>query len=263
MSLRSYPLEVAPTIVELRQYLLHRGRRDELIELFDREFVETKEALGIRVIGQFRDVDRVNHFVWLRGFSDHDARRDALTSFYSGPVWRKHGSAAAATMIDSGDVHQLGPTNDRRHQLLIRDPRDRDANGDRGSVLILVAHRRCDDPLDQDQLLREQVIPMVEEAGVRTLGIYETDPSENAYPALPVRSSSVLVWIAAGSTEDTLDAAARQLAIARHQLAGHASAHGLDEILLDVLRLEPTGRSCLNGTDVVLGRGASTAPGAK
>jgi hypothetical protein len=68
----------------LRQYLLCRGRRDELIEIFDREFVETQEALGIRVIGQFRDVDRPNHFVWLRGFADNRARGAALASFYGG-----------------------------------------------------------------------------------------------------------------------------------------------------------------------------------
>src|SRR6185295_7643561 len=30
-------------IVELRRYTLRAGRRDELIELFDREFVETQE----------------------------------------------------------------------------------------------------------------------------------------------------------------------------------------------------------------------------
>jgi hypothetical protein len=44
-------------VVELRQYTLHAGRRDELIELFEREFIETQEALGMRVIGQFRDLD--------------------------------------------------------------------------------------------------------------------------------------------------------------------------------------------------------------
>jgi hypothetical protein len=31
--LTSARLELAPPIIELRQYLLHRGRRDELIEL--------------------------------------------------------------------------------------------------------------------------------------------------------------------------------------------------------------------------------------
>jgi len=40
-------------IVELRQYTLHPGKRDVLIDLFDREFVESREALGMKVIGQF------------------------------------------------------------------------------------------------------------------------------------------------------------------------------------------------------------------
>lgn len=36
-------------IVELRQYTMHPGQRDVLIDLFDREFIESQEALGIRV----------------------------------------------------------------------------------------------------------------------------------------------------------------------------------------------------------------------
>lgn len=44
-------------IVELRQYTLHPGMRDVLIELFDREFVESQEAVGMKVIGQFRAID--------------------------------------------------------------------------------------------------------------------------------------------------------------------------------------------------------------
>src|SRR5439155_10483603 len=43
-------------IVDLRQYTLYPGTRDGFVELFDREFVETQEASGMRVIGQFRDL---------------------------------------------------------------------------------------------------------------------------------------------------------------------------------------------------------------
>ena len=55
-------------IVELRQYTLHPGQRDVLIELFERIFIEPQEAVGITVIGQFRDLEDPNRFVWLRGF---------------------------------------------------------------------------------------------------------------------------------------------------------------------------------------------------
>src|SRR5919108_2905023 len=91
-------------IVELRMYALHPGRRDELIRLLEREFIETQEAVGIQVIGQFYDLDDPNRFVWLRGFHDMPARAQSLHAFYGGPVWKAHREAANATMIDSENV---------------------------------------------------------------------------------------------------------------------------------------------------------------
>ncbi|HEX9414313.1 MAG TPA: NIPSNAP family protein [Ktedonobacterales bacterium] len=62
-------------ICELRRYALKPGARATLIELFDREFVETQEAEGMRIFGQFRDLDAPDSFVWLRGFSDMVTRK--------------------------------------------------------------------------------------------------------------------------------------------------------------------------------------------
>jgi NIPSNAP len=103
------PSRLCCPVVELRQYTLHPGKRDVLIDLFDREFIEPQEALGIKVIGQFRDLDRSDRFVWLRGFHDMTSRAKALTDFYSGPVWKAHREAANATMIDSDNVLLLRP----------------------------------------------------------------------------------------------------------------------------------------------------------
>jgi len=38
-------LENCCPIVELRQYTLHPGQRDVLIDLFDREFIESQESV--------------------------------------------------------------------------------------------------------------------------------------------------------------------------------------------------------------------------
>ena len=54
----------------LRQYTRHPGRRDDLVALFEREFAETEEAEGIRLIGQFLNLDDPDRFVWFRGFPD-------------------------------------------------------------------------------------------------------------------------------------------------------------------------------------------------
>ncbi|TGV64810.1 NIPSNAP family protein, partial [Mesorhizobium sp. M00.F.Ca.ET.158.01.1.1] len=72
------PAALASPIVELRQYSLKPGRRETLIEIFDTEFIESQEDAGMTIIGQFRDLDRPDMFVWMRGFDSMDARKDAL-----------------------------------------------------------------------------------------------------------------------------------------------------------------------------------------
>src|SRR4051812_27157034 len=103
-------LDLDPSqVLELRQYTLRPGQRDALIDLFDRELVEPQEAAGMRVIGQFRDRDAADRFVWLRGFPDLASRAARLQAFYGGPVWQAHRDAAQATMIDSGGGLLLPP----------------------------------------------------------------------------------------------------------------------------------------------------------
>ncbi len=47
------PKQPCCPIVELRQYTLHPGKQHVLIDLFDREFIEPQEALGMRIINRF------------------------------------------------------------------------------------------------------------------------------------------------------------------------------------------------------------------
>ncbi|WP_344877069.1 NIPSNAP family protein [Allokutzneria multivorans] len=99
-------------VVELRQYTLRPGTRDTLIELFDREFVETQDAVGMRVIGQFRVEAAPDKFVWLRSFPDMEQRERSLSAFYDGPAWVQHRAAARETMVDTDDVLLLRPVGD-------------------------------------------------------------------------------------------------------------------------------------------------------
>ena len=83
------PPQTCCPIIELRQYTLHPGKRDVLIDLFDREFVESQEALGMKIIGQFRDLDNPNRFVWLRGFRDMPRARWRSMIFTAGRSGRR------------------------------------------------------------------------------------------------------------------------------------------------------------------------------
>ena len=51
----------------------------------------------MRIIGQFRDLDNPDRFVWLRGFPDMATRAQVLQAFYGGPVWKAHRDIANAT----------------------------------------------------------------------------------------------------------------------------------------------------------------------
>lgn len=187
-------------VVELRQYTMHPGQRDVLIDLFDREFVESQEAVGIRLYGQFRDRDDDNRFVWIRGFADLAARADALTTFYGGPVWGAHGPAAAATIIDATDVLLLRPAApDTGFDL----PSTRPAESSTSLVTVTLYHlpERAGDEF-ADFFVRE-VRPLLADTGAPPLACLRTEPAENNFPALPVRGgANVFAWLAAFSGQD-------------------------------------------------------------
>jgi quinol monooxygenase YgiN len=188
-----------PQIVELRQYTLHPQKRDALIDLFDREFVETQEEEGMSVMGQFRDLGNPDRFVWLRGFADMASRARALQGFYGGPVWAAHRDLANATMIDSDDVLLLRPAWDDAG--LMHDPARRD-NGGANTVppgLVDVSVFSLNEAASPALLdfCRERMTPVLKKEGALAQGWYVTEHSPNNFPRLPVREGEhVLVGVA-------------------------------------------------------------------
>jgi hypothetical protein len=185
--------------VELRQYTLHPGKRDVLVELFDREFVESQEALGIEIIGQFRDMNNPDRFVWLRGFSNMPSRAQALQEFYGGPIWKAHREAANATMIDSDNVLLLHPAVSMSGFSLTNKERAPVGTGDTRNDLIVATIYYLDAPVGAEfvEFFEKTVRPAAINAGGSVLAYFVTENSENTFPALPVREGeNVFVWFA-------------------------------------------------------------------
>jgi hypothetical protein len=176
-------------IVELRQYTLHPGQRDVLVDLFDREFVESQEALGMKVIGQFRDLDNPDQFVWLRGFRDISSRAQALKDFYGGPVWKAHREAANATMIDSDNVLLLHPATPTSAFAFGNKERSPVGAKEIRNELIVATIYYFNAPIDAGfiEFFEKTVKPNVISSGATVLAYFVTEHSENAFPALPVR----------------------------------------------------------------------------
>lgn len=233
-------------VIELRRYTLHPAQRETLIDLFDRVFVETQESAGMAVMGQFRDLDAPDAFVWLRGFADMDSRAASLGAFYDGPVWARHRDAANATMIRSDDVLLLRPAwpeggvslhGSRRAAGRVRMSRPGMLN-----VSVHTLHEPASPALLQ--FCRDVMTPCLQRGGARVLGWYVEEDTPNNFVRLPVREGeSVLVGLALFDDPASFDAFARSGAWAREVLPrlapwlrGPVASH----------RLVPTARSAIH-----------------
>ncbi|MGH7745332.1 MAG: NIPSNAP family protein [Candidatus Dormibacteria bacterium] len=177
--------------MELRQYTLYGGRRDELITVFEGEFINTQDEVGAHVIGTFRDLDDPDRFVWLRGFTDMPARAKALNDFYTGPAWKMHNRAANVTMLDSSNVLLLHPSAPLGGFLL------RPPSRPVGEILAFIHY--VDEALIAPfaVFFADHIARRAKAAGAELLASFASETSPNTFPQLPVREKDrVFVWFA-------------------------------------------------------------------
>lgn len=237
-------------ILELRQYTLHPGMRAVLIELFEREFIESQEALGMTLVGQFRDLDNPDRFVWLRGFADMTTRARALQEFYGGPVWKAHREAANETMIDSDNVLLLRPARPASGFSLANAERQSSGarENQRGMIVATICHLKDDASGDEfSDLFEHGIRSELSEAGATVLASFVTEKHPNTFPALPVReTANVFVWFS--SFADEIACQLHTAALARSpvwkKIAGDLTRRLKGEP--ELLRLLPTPRSRLH-----------------
>ncbi len=239
--------QLCSPIVELRQYTLHPGQRDVLIALFESAFIESQEAVGITLIGQFRDLEDPNRFVWLRGFPDMDKRLAALQAFYGGAVWQKYRDVANATMVDSDNVLLLRPARPTSGFFL--DPRDRPPPDTQEvpAGLVEATILLCETPLDASFLdfFEGMLAPVLTRCGASILSSFVTEESANTFPALPVREGErVFAWFSRFGDQAAYDqyVAALTRSQERHDQIWETLARRL-KAAPSVLKLSPTARS--------------------
>jgi quinol monooxygenase YgiN len=235
-------------VVELRQYTLKPGQRDVLIDLFEREFIESQEATGMRVIGTFRDLNNPDRFVWLRGFSDMAARAQGLQEFYGGPVWKAHREAANATMTDSDNALLLRPARSNAGFSVadVARPLRGSTNTARGLLAATIYHLEGATASDFADFFERELRPIVEQSAATIVASFVTENHPNTFPRLPVRDdANVFVWFSLFADRAALDEHVKVFAdlMRERQLAAKLSRliKGQPEVLL----LAPTARSLL------------------
>jgi hypothetical protein len=232
-------------VVELRRYSIQSGSRDTFIELFERELMESQEAAGIRLIGQFRDLDAPDIFVWLRGFPDMSSRAAALAAFYEGPVWQAHRSAANRMLIDNDDVRLLRPALPYSGFGRASKPRGRDEPTNRGVIVATIYSISPNLVLSFAEFFARDIAPILRSIEAPVLATLVTETSPNTYPRLPVRQGEhffvSFLWFKDGDTHDRFDS---RLAMALDEVSGLRST--IDRLVMrppENWRLSPTSRS--------------------
>lgn len=192
-------------VIELRQYKIKAGQRDAMIALFEREFVDSQEALGAHVVGRFRDMDDPNRFTWIRGFDNMATRQSALNAFYYGPVWQAHRGEANAMLDDNDNVLLLRPAwDDSGFERRAGAPRPAQTTAGDDDIVIATIYYLWKEPAEGfSSFFRQTVGPRLESAGLPVLGAYIPEEQANNFPPLPVRQGErIFVWFSRATDRD-------------------------------------------------------------
>ena len=236
-------------VLELRQYTLRAGTREPFIELFDNVFADPQDALGMTVIGEFRDLDRPNRFVWIRGFQDMPLRATELAAFYKGDLWQAHRNEANASIDDAGNVLLLESASPAlRFSDIPARPGAGDTQARVGLVVVTLYYTKTDNPGAFGTQFDKSLRRLAEADGARTLAAYVTSSQENNYPKLSVRSGEhIFVWVSAFTNADAYAAYQAKLTADKNWTRSWNSSRAQLTRDPEVLRLTPTARSRLRG----------------
>lgn len=228
-------------VVELRRYTVAPGQRARFAAWFDAYFPEAFEQLGAMVFGQFLERGDPDHFLWLRGYHDINARPIVNSAFYYGPLWKEHRAKVNAILPDSDNV------------LLLQ---SLPGHG----IPVLPAVDPVDEPRGADGIVVVQMLPVVAMReteiaadfaryridGIRPAGVLATLDVPNNFPQLPVREDGPwLVWLGIARDEEALGRLQAAMAAVGRELADGGGLRGTPETIV----MDPSPRSRLRWLD--------------
>lgn len=233
-------------VLELRQYKIVAGQRDRFIDLFEHEFIETQEAEGMELIGQFRDRSDPDRFTWIRVFPDMATRQKALTAFYSGPVWQTRRGTANPMLLDNDNVLLLRPATPGAGFLLGRPRPGANAKASGGLVVLTIYYLWKWPDEGFADFFAQRLAPALRRAGLPIEARLVREESANNFPRLPVREGEKLfVWATRADNELAWKAALMRLEQDPEWPQLSRQLSDLEERPAQRLLLEPTPRSRL------------------
>ena len=180
-------------VLELRNYVTRPGQRDKFISYFETNFIDSQNAIGGYVLGQFRVKDADDNFFWIRGFNDMASRSRYLPEFYRGEFWKQRRNHANDMLLNNDNVYLLKPLT------LSEDQPGTAVNSNefgrkKGLVVIdyYVANTRLPELIE---FFKSKYLPFLKGNHISTTS-WVSELSENDFPGLPVfQDKNLLVTI--------------------------------------------------------------------
>ena len=186
--------------------------------------------------------------MWLRSFSDMESRKESLTKFYTGPIWKAHGRVAAGTMVDADNVLLLRPLRPDTafvpSTIALPPPGTRGPG--KGVLVASIGYVERKTPSEFGEFFAKELKPHWEAAGASVIAQMVSEHSPNTYPSLPVREKeTAFVWFSLFADQAAVDKHQRALVQSMEWRTAAGQLTTWTHRKIETLRLEPTARSRL------------------
>lgn len=199
-------------VIELRNYLLKPGKRDEFIQYFKDHFVESQHEMGAYTPGLFRIKNEDNRFFWIRGFDNMKQRSRFLPAFYGGEVWGQFGPAANDMMLEWHNVYLIKPLTENKEAF----------SQNKGFFVIDYYKAKDNQRSKLIDFFSKEYISFLNEQNIKSITLWVSEMAENDFPRLPVyQDENLLIVITEFNNEAEYESTLHQFRISKPQLIGN------------------------------------------
>jgi len=184
-------------VIELRNYLVRQGRRDEFINLFEENFVQSQNILGGYILGQYRVKGADDNFFWIRGFKDMTARYKYLNDFYFGSLsWKQHKAEANSMLLNNDNVYLLQPLNLKNSSANAESSFNTNWFGQEKGIAVVDF---CVSNTKRDKLIefvKKKYLAILTASKIENISFWISETAPNDFTGLPVfQDKNLLVQI--------------------------------------------------------------------
>jgi quinol monooxygenase YgiN len=160
------------SIVELRQYRMHPGQRDNWVRFMNEVIVPFQKSKGMQVLGMWVAEEDPDLFVWMREFESEAERERLYEEVYQSDFWKTEVAPNAVTM------------NNREKMVITRlIPTTAAPVGETTGALLELRQYRTQAGKRDDwvRLFHELVVPFQTSKGIRILGSWVGEEEDDLF----------------------------------------------------------------------------------